>query len=332
MIVNYRIVKLRHGDIGDIERLDTFFRRADVVSIEAGGLSEEGAAQAESTHKLLCDLTKRERESLQKSLVQDAKKYGVEANWAVAWWFAIRQAKPLVFYERYTAENSKTIISKLESSKILGLQLSQHLLNGDLETSLGILQRATELYNEATTLRDERIPSIAANIGEKIIQLYPHLQDRNQITYLMPIGADHNFESGLVKLVTSKVEVVPIQYQSVASSWYGILAKRMLKEGGLFETYIDDAARVLLSAAVAYALPPVKPTPTLAHHISYLAVKDMGYGELQELCARLKRASAEPFIKFPPHKIINQFFVEKGIRLPQNTRQYLETFKRLREN
>ena len=326
MIVNYRIIKLRHGDVKDIECLDGIFRKSDVVSIESPTSTEESAMRAEADYKKQLELPKSAREAMGQDITQVAKAAGIEENWAVAYWYALRHAKPLIFYERYAAQDSADIQRKKKEYDESRRNVTGHTIEGNINMALEKLKRYAELYIEVIKMRDQRIPAIAAGIAERILDLYPQFGQNAAVTFTMPIGSDHNIEYGLRELVTSNVEVIPIEYVDTKPQWMQVLVENMLNKGLRFEDCMGEAARVCLSGLVAYSLPVVKPTPGLAFRISYLAVRSMGIEELNELSSRLREMS---FLKEDKHKIVRAYFSARGIQLPEKVGQYVETFKRL---
>ncbi len=321
MHLHFTIVKHRHGTWADARRLEDYIKNADIVSFEDAYSSEARAQMHENLSQNYLSyswLTKKLIQGL--STVIEPQSYSTCLNQLL-----MRYDTPVVLLEHFPAKKAQegkerytTVFSSTEPMFAF--------FAGHYEIAMrGIWAFAQEMK----AIKEERDANIASNahtIRDRIVDLYPHLQQEKSMNYTVLIGAFHTPEEGLSAVEDATVTVANIPCTLPYTHWLETVFQKAIASLP-YDACHDDIARYLFSGGLRIVLPENRfSTP-----LSYLLVQSMGTSHLEELMDRMQQLHEN---KDASEKVqlISTFFAEQGTVLPQTKkackRMYCELKKK----
>lgn len=322
-MLNFIVAKNRHGTEGDANLLEGLIQEADVVSFENAFAAENDARGIESDFRLAYLMPDSQRRRSVQLLKNQTGGYDR------LYCLIIEHKMPVILLERHTDAKDGKAWSETKKRIDTTTKPLELVLNGDYEGALKTVYQDALLVKEMARLRDSNMGQNGQSINDRIIEVYPHLADQEQINYLIIIGGLHRPEEGLASVPDSTFRVVPLNPKPKYPHWLSTIFSNVTSLDLGFEACRDDVARYLL--AWAYRVAVIQHLKELSkrdnaelYKLSQVLVTNMGAENLQALTSRIQQSTnllGE----------IGHFFADFGLPLPAKPQDFNKLFIKYRK-
>ncbi len=320
--VTYVIAKHCHTSTSHIKQLEGVISDSHIVSFENALASEEEARDIEANFQELVTATGNSRRGVSAGLKRSGNgNYHNRRTNAI-----LRYKKPVILLERMEQQKKEELESLFEFCDDYDQERLKYL-GGQCSEAMDILWTKAENMKTLTAERDINMGENAVRCPYIAMNLYPELREKEELTYLVLIGAAHTPEVEIQKNEWDfqiECQVLELEEDSPSYSYLGEVYSAVVMEGASKSDCQDDMGRNLLHFAVQVAhtklpLMPSKPSENdkdLLEAVGFYLVENMGAGNANELSGRLAgRQTSEK------RGIILDYFIENGVTFPETLNQ-----------
>lgn len=315
MGINFIVVKGDERNFIENRTLDELIRKCDVVSINVDPISDKEALEEEKLHRDFIFMNHDDR----RAALRATRKAD---DCLLPQLLSSEKRKPIICLERYADEEEvKKMV--IRGRSIREAYTSIDLMRGDYLTVLHKLFSNLSRDVKYTSQRDSNMVENAYLIHQKIVSLYPHLNKKQQLHYLVVVHRLHRIEERLQKISNSNVQTIDLILPNVPLWWGHEPFMKIAEENASFEDCEEILARAVLSKIYKLAIGDVN-GHYLLQPLCNAAVRSLGVENLDSLNSRINPDAS----RTEKIEVFRQFFSGMGIELPGQLRDYNRLFKK----